>query len=97
MVKKEKVKKIIKQAIENCDSSLKEVGILLEKALKELNKLKDKKPKNNFEKTWYFDIKNSKLQNLKTQQKHNIINNINKMIQSEKNKEENKNLDFFVE
>lgn len=97
MVKKEKVKKIIKQAIDNCDSSLKNVRILLEKALKELSKSKDKKQKTNSNNGWSFDIKTSKLQNLNIKQRDSLIKNINKMIENEKNNADNTELDFFVD
>lgn len=97
MVKKEKVKKIIKQAIDNCDSSLKNVRILLEKALKELSKSKDKKQKTNSNNGWSFDIKTSKLQNLNIKQRDSLIKNINKMIENEKNNADNAELDFFVD
>lgn len=95
MVKKEKVKKLIDQAIQNCDNSLKNVKALLQSAKRELDK-KEKNKKNKELIGWKFDIKSSKLQNLSIEQRNKIIKNIDNMISLEKNSNK-KDLEFFNE
>ena len=99
MVKEEKVEKIIKQAIENCDHSMKEVRSLLSRALKEIQKSKKKnsqKSKNIFP-NWKLNTKIGVLEDLNLTQKRNVLNHIEKMISDENYKIEPKNNDLISE
>lgn len=86
------LKKLIEQAIQNCQSSdLNSTKNFLNNALKEIKKLefKENSKKNNQIAQWKFDINTSSLVNLSQQQKTNIIKNINNLIQIENKKSKN--------
>lgn len=87
MVKEEKIEKIIKQAVDSCGSSFKDVRYFLAKALEELTRSKRKKQKQeSVQQNWKFDPKTSSLINLSSNQRKNIIGNIERMISDEADK-----------
>lgn len=87
MVREEKIEKIIKQAVDSCGSSLKDVRYFLVKALEELKKIKTKKTKQeSVFQNWKLDVNTSSLINLNSSQRKNILGNIEKMISNEESK-----------
>ncbi len=88
MVKEEKIEKIIKQGLEYCGSSFKDVRYFLIKALEELKKekRKNKKEKKESFQNWKLDTKTNSLINLNFNQRKNIMGNIEKMISDENEK-----------
>lgn len=102
MVKENKLEKIIKQAIENCDNSMKEVRLLLNKALKEIHKSKKKNEKKkeqskNILPNYKLNLKTGILESMSLTQKRNILSHIEKMISDENDKLEPKSNNLISE
>lgn len=84
-----KLKKIIEQAMQNCQGSdLALAKNFLYKALKEVKKieLKENSKKSNANSQWKFDIKTSSIQNLNYKEIQKILTGIDDMISSENKK-----------
>lgn len=100
MVKEEKIERIIRQAISECESSsLIEVKKLLSKSIVELNKTKNKKAKKESLtplQKWQLDTSTGTLQNLNSNQMKNIIGKIEKIISNESEKFKDNEDDYLI-
>lgn len=88
MVKNRQIKRLIENAIENCNSfKLQGVRSHLVKALKEISETErrdEERKKTAPHQQWKFDIATGTLMNLTRNQRENILGNIERMIEEEK-------------